>query len=713
MNNTTYHYRCVAANSAGTVNGLDQSFVAGCPAPAPAGTITGPATVCSQSTGNIYTVGTILNATSYAWTYPAGSSITAGSGTNTITITFGATSGNVTVAGVGTCGSGTPSSLAITVNPSPTPTISGPATSCVNATNNVYTTQAGMTSYLWTVSSGGTITAGGTLSSNTITITWNTTGAKTVCVNYTSTNGCSAPTPTCYNVTVNASPTPTITGTATLCQGASGVVYTTQTGMTNYVWTVSSGGTVTAGGTSTSNTVTVTWNSPGAQTVSVNYTNSGGCSAATATTYNVTVNPTPVPTIGSTNNPCVGSINNIYYTESGMTGYFWAVSPGGTMVSGQGTSTLNVTWTQIGLQSVSLTYTNASGCPASSPTVITVFVNSPPSAANAITGTASVCAGTNSVVYSTTPIVGVTSYSWTVPSGATITSGAGTNSIIVNFGSSAVTGNVTVAGTNQCGNGPSSSFAVTVNPLPVPAGTISGPATICAGAAGVTYSVPTIANATSYIWTVPSGATITSGSTTSNIVVTFGTATGPGVITVKGTNTCGNGAVSPDFNVTMNPVPATPVVTVNGLVLTSSAPAGNQWYYEGTAIAGATSQTYTVTHNTGLYWCVVTLNGCSSAISNKVWIVVTGQQELQGSNFSIYPVPNDGRFTVSITNPVQETFSIEVYNQLGAKIFELNDVQVNGTSEKQIDLRPVANGIYSVVLRNSEHKVVKKVLISK
>ena len=711
LTNTTYYFRANATNSAGTVSGVTLSFLTGCPQPAPAGPITGSAVVCALSTGNVYTVGTIVNAVSYAWTLPAGAVITAGTGTNTITVTFGATSGNVTVQGVGTCGNGTTSSLAVVVNALPTPTITGSATACINSTSNVYTTQAGMTGYAWTVSAGGAITAGAT--TNSITVTWSTTGAKTVTVNYTNSAICTAPAPASFNVTVNALPLPTITGSAVVCQGTAGVVYTTQAGMTSYIWWVSAGGTITAGGTSTSNTVTVTWNGSGAQTIHANYINASGCAGAAAGLINITVNPRPVPTIGSTNNPCVGSTNNIYYTESGMTGYVWAVSAGGTIVSGQGTSTLNVTWNQLGTQTVSINYISVSGCQASAPTVYTVFVNSPPNAAGAITGTATVCAGTNGVAYSTTPVVGSESYSWTVPSGATIASGAGTTNITVNFGASAVTGNVTVAGANQCGNGTASTFAVTVNPVPAAAGTITGPATVCAGATGVAYSVATITSATSYVWTVPAGAVITSGAATKNIVVTYGPSSGTGVITVKGTNTCGSGAVSPNFNVTMNAIPAAPVVTVVGNVLTSSAPTGNQWYYEGTILAGATGQTYTVVNNTGFYWCVVTVNGCSSPISNKVWLVVTGQQELQNNNFSIYPVPNDGKFTVSIVSPVQETYTIYIYNQIGAKIYELKDVQVNGTFEKQIDLRPVANGVYSVVFLNSVNKVVKKVLVNK
>ncbi|MEQ9425068.1 MAG: Ig-like domain-containing protein, partial [Cyclobacteriaceae bacterium] len=81
-------------------------------------------------------------------------------------------------------------------------------------------------------------------------------------------------------VTVNALPTPTFTAEVTdVCAGTTGNVYTTQSGQSNYVWTVSSGGTITAGGTGTDNSVTVTWNTAGSRSVSVNYEDSNGCTA--------------------------------------------------------------------------------------------------------------------------------------------------------------------------------------------------------------------------------------------------------------------------------------------------------------------------------------------------------------------------------------------------------------------------------------------------
>jgi len=711
--NTLYHFRIIGTNSSGTSYGSDLSFSTGCPIPSGAGTITGPVNVCLGGTGYQYTVPPITNAVNYNWTVPAGAVITAGANTNTITVSFpaGSASGNVSVYGSSVCGSGTASpTLAVTVNPLPVPVITGPASACVSSTGNVYSTQTGMTGYIWTVSTGGTITGG--TGTNSITVTWSTTGAKTVSVTYTNGVGCSPSAPTSLPVNVIAFPVPTISGPSVVCANAANIVYTTEAGMTNYNWNVSIGGTIIAG--AGTNAITVSWPYAGSRTVSVSYTNPTGCSSLAPTVYNVTVNPAAVPYIGSTSNPCVNSVNNEYITNSGMSNYIWSVSSGGTIVSGQGTSVLNVTWSSTGAQWVSVTFTNTYGCTPPAPTVLNLYVNPLPNPAGPVSGPTAVCAGTNGVAYSCDDIANATSYTWSLPAGANISTGAGTRNITVNYGAAAVSGSITVSGTNGCGNGtPSTPLPVTVNALPAAAGTITGPAMVCAGATGVAYSVATIANATSYSWTLPAGAIITSGSNTKNIVVTFGSAPGTGVITVKGTNSCGSGPVSPNLVIYMNAVPAAPVVSAVGNVLTSSAPTGNQWYFEGNPIPGATGQSYTVVNNSGYYWCVVTLNGCPSPISNKVWIVITGQEELQNSSVSLYPVPNDGTFTVSINSSKLSTYNLAIYNQLGKRIYNLPDLIIAGNFEKQIDLRPVANGVYSVVIFNNQQKVVRKIVVNK
>ncbi|MHC1775295.1 MAG: hypothetical protein AB9834_07725 [Lentimicrobium sp.] len=91
-------------------------------------------------------------------------------------------------------------------------------------------------------------------------------------------------------MTVNPLPVPSIAGSGIVCSGET-IVYATVQGMSNYQWTVSAGGSVTEGGTSISNTITVTWNTIGDQFVSVNYTDSNYCSSNTPVAYPVTVEP--------------------------------------------------------------------------------------------------------------------------------------------------------------------------------------------------------------------------------------------------------------------------------------------------------------------------------------------------------------------------------------------------------------------------------------
>jgi hypothetical protein len=304
-------------------------------------------------------------------------------------------------------------------------------------------------------------------------------------------------------------------------------------------------------------------------------------------------------------------------------------------------------------------------------------------------------------------------YVWSLPSGAIIATGAGSNAITVDFAANASSGNITVTPNNICGNGNTSPpFAITVTQLPAAAGTITGQASICKVANGIAYSVGMIANAAGYNWALPAGATIASGSNTNSILVDFGSNAVSGIITVSGTNACGEGAVSPDFAVTVNAKPETPTITATGDVLTSSAPAGNQWYYEGTMIAGATGQTYTATAS-GYYWVVVTLNGCSSDESNHINMTIIGMDPLQSGNCSVYPVPNDGRFNISITSPTVENFTIKVYNNLGVMIYEIMNVEVNGTALRTVDLRPTPAGIYSVVIENGSKHLIRKILINR
>ena len=678
----------------------------------PIPTLTGPTPVCVSTTGNVYV--TDPEMTNYIWTVSSGGTITAGGSTSsrTVTVTWNsATPQTVSVNYTDNngCTAAVATTLNVTVNPRPTPTITGPSSACLNSTNNNYVTETGMTGYSWTVT-GGTITSG--VGTSSIEVTWTTFGSQTVSVNYDNLDGCAALSATVYNVTVNSLPTPTITGPSSVCVTSTGNVYSTQSGYSDYIWLVSSGGTITAGGGTGDNTVTVTWNTQGTQTVSVNYTNGNGCTAASPFVYSVTVHPLPVPTITGQTNLCVNSGYYNYSTEASMLNYVWMVSSGGVINYGSGTDEIQVSWVVAGAQTVSVSYSSPYGCGSAAPTVLNVTVNPLPDPAGAITGSSEVCAGAKGVAYSVGTIANANTYVWSLPPNASIASGAGTKSITVDFADNATSGDIIVYGNNVCGDGQNSpAFAVTVDPLPAAAGNILGPNNVCIGATGVIYSVPAIAHATGYTWTVPSGITIVSGTNTDSITVNITTLAISGPITVMGTNSCGDGTVSPNFEVTVNPIPATPVITNSGDTLHSNAPSGNQWYFNGSIILGATSQKYVATLS-GHYWDVVDLHGCSSDTSNHLYIIITGIQPQPASVINLYPVPNDGRFNVSITTPSQESFSFRVYNDLGVKIYEEANVEVTGSTVKVIDLRPVPNGMYTVIITSNSERIVKRIVIN-
>jgi hypothetical protein len=512
---------------------------------------------------------------------------------------------------------------------------------------------------------------------------------------------------------INQFPVPTIGGPASVCLGSGAVQYTTEPGMLNYVWDIPQGGTILSG--AGSDTISVLWNTSGVQAVSVTYASEFGCTATNATVKNIQVNPQPLqPALTGPATTCEGTASAVYATEGNMSGYNWNISAEGQITSGIGTNSIQVTWLTPGTGKIGINYTNADGCSAIAPSEQIVTVKPLPGIAGAVTGNSTVCEDSHSQVYSITPIANVTEYTWTLPPGATIVSGAGSSSITVNFNPGSSSGIASVFGTNTCGVSNTSQLPITVKPLAKAAGTIAGPASVCHGSTGITFSVAPVANATRYTWNIPGGATIVSGAETNTIVVDFNMSALSGPVTVFGSNSCGNGPVSPDFSLMVYPIPPTPQVTVSGITMISSGLQGNQWYFStsengiGSMVDGETNQICTPAQ-TGWYWTQVTLNGCSSNLSNRVFRLKPGE----ANRYNLYPVPNKGEFTMAITTADEKEFSIYVYNQAGRKYYEKNGLRINGEFREYINLSSPASGIYTVVIKSKDGNVVKKIIVNR
>jgi hypothetical protein len=83
--------------------------------PGQTGAITGPLTPCQSSSGNIYTIQPVANASGYLWTVPAGWTIVSGQNTIAISATAGTNPGDITATAINVCGSSNTAVLPVSI----------------------------------------------------------------------------------------------------------------------------------------------------------------------------------------------------------------------------------------------------------------------------------------------------------------------------------------------------------------------------------------------------------------------------------------------------------------------------------------------------------------------------------------------------------------------------------------------------------------------
>jgi len=217
---------------------------------------------------------------------------------------------------------------------------------------------------------------------------------------------------------------------------------------------------------------------------------------------------------------------------------------------------------------VSVTPSNGGGSGGSSSLAVTV---TNVGAAGSITDASAVCTGQTGVAYSITSVSGATTYTWAVPSGASISTGQGTTSITVSWSSTGGNVTVTPANANGC-QGSAGVLPVAINAAPtITAG--PSPQTACAQGSAQFTLTATGAGLT-YQWR-KNGSPLSDGGTVSQ------SASLPLVLTGVDTNdsgasfdcvvsgTCNPPAVSSAATLTVNQLPALFNVTGGGMFCTN------------------------------------------------------------------------------------------------------------------------------------------------
>jgi hypothetical protein len=181
------------------------------------------------------------------------------------------------------------------------------------------------------------------------------------------------------------------------------------------------------------------------------------CGSSTNRTITVRSVPAQPGTIsGTSTNLCGGGSFNYSITAiTGATSYQWTPPTGCTITANNGTNiTLSIP-SNFTTGTLSVRAINTCGQSTSRTLSLTRLPSTPP----AISGATAVCSNALNQTYSVTSTAGLT-YTWTVPAGASIVSGQGTNLITVNFGTTS--GSITVKANNNCGSSTTRSLAVSV-----------------------------------------------------------------------------------------------------------------------------------------------------------------------------------------------------------------------------------------------------------
>ena len=94
------------------------------------------------------------------------------------------------------------------------------------------------------------------------------------------------------------------------------------------------------------------------------------------------------------------------------------------------------------------------------------------------------------------------------------------------------------------------------------------------------------------------------------------------------------------------PPATTPVITWEDMTLASTAAAGYQWYLEGVAITGATTQLWTPAANGNYTVAITDANGCT-ATSDVYFFGTLGVQSGAQEAVRVYPQPARGTLNVT------------------------------------------------------------------
>ncbi|WP_317898459.1 T9SS type A sorting domain-containing protein [Aurantibacillus circumpalustris] len=644
-------YTVSGVNGCGTTTAVTSVSVHPFPTVNPA---TSASTLCAGGSVTLTATG---NATNYAWSGGTGG-ITNGVGfTPPLTATY-------TVIGTSALSCTAFATMPVTVYPTPVnvPT-ANPGLVCIGGSSTLSAT--GALSYTWSSATQTVNTANFIVTPVLGTTTYTITKANSSCVNTQVLSLQTNPLPTVFAIV-----TPTVVCALTPATLAIG-------GALTYTWT--SPGPPTYTFTGSSPIV-----SPIAPSVYSVAASDGTCISTTTVFLNANPNPT-ITVSASTPTLCEGQTVNLNAT--GGINYNWTATGGGVFTGA------SIADTPTTATAYNVTGDNSFGCTSGASQVVLVYAK--PNL-TVTSNKALICSGGGA----TLTALGANTYSWDTNANNVLTAIAVVNPIALT--SSAIM--YTVEGTNSS-TGCKNTQTVAVSVF-IPTLTISGSTNTCSG--GLINLNGGNGVLGTYNWHTGSGTPITNQIlqiplTVASVFTLTANSNSIGLI-CPATQTIALGIY---YNPTITAVPARTLICVKESVEITAA-GGSSYAWDNTM----TGPTITVSPNgTAANYTVTGTddNGCSSTATVQVKISsCAGLNELRHLNngITIYPNPNDGKFTIQSTADLK----LSLVNELGQLIRVIN---LSATNNHEVNISDLAKGIYFVSGQKDSSQIYQKIVVTK
>jgi hypothetical protein len=155
-----------------------------------------------------------------------------------------------------------------------------------------------------------------------------------------------------------------------------------------------------------------------------------------------------------------------------------------------------------------------------------------------------------------------------------------------------------------------------------------------------------------------------------------------------------------------------PVITQNGNVLSSNYPSGNQWYYNGNIIIGATGQTYTATESGNYQVSVVVGSSCTTSSDNFAFAIVALHPDNSTDiGLTVYPVPATTALNVLFVAKTAGEVELSLVNTLGQVTFTDQRTVDAGNFSTALNVNGVPAGTYILRVKVADKLYAKKVII--